>query len=596
MSEKSVEEERGRSVEALSGDTRMLQLLNETGAALTSTRDLPSLLRTATEAAARLSGAECGAFFAHDASASSPLVAETVCGAATNVHSLAPSLFETLRRTGAPIHCDDALAEATTAEDRAAPTRMRSYLAVPVVDRDGEAIGGLFLSHGAPRAFDERAQHIVTSVAAQAAIALETSRLYQALQRDAAERARLLEAERAARAHAERMSEIKDDFLATLSHELRTPLNAILGWAEVLQSGSRRAADLDKGLEAIARNARMQTQLIEDLLDMSRVASGKLRLQVRPLMPLGVVEAALETVQPAAEAKSIRIDKLLDGAAGPVYGDPGRLQQVVWNLLSNAIKFTPRGGKVRVLLDQDGTHVSITVSDTGIGIRREFLPHVFERFRQGDASTTRTYQGLGLGLAIVKHLIELHGGRVGVHSRGVGTGARFVVQLPLVVRAQAAAPAAASTSSARTTRGGEGVLAAFDLRGVKVLVVDDAADACDLVARALGSCGASVLTAESAQRALALIEAEHPDVLLSDIGMPDMDGFALLKAARALGPHRGGAVPAIAITAYAHNEDRARAAAAGFLLHVVKPAEPAVLAAAVAQVLGRAAGSDSSIA
>ncbi len=426
--------ERGLDEDPLGDEARTLELMNDTAAALLATHELPERLHILTTVAVRLSGAQYGAYVAN-----TPTVGDARLDVNSSVgarvpfaqileRELAGQLFAAMWRTGTPVR-SDAGAEGTRAD-----SGFGSCLAVPVGARQGRPIGALFLVHSAPNPFDERTQRLVTGIAAQAAIAIENCALREALQREASERTRLLDAERAARAQAERMSEIKDNFLATLSHELRTPLNAILGWAQVLQVGPRRAADLDKGLESIERNARMQTQLIEDLLVMSRITSGKLRLQVRPLMPLGFLEAALETVQPAAEAKGIRIDRLLDPAAGPVYGDPSRLQQVVWNLLSNAIKFTPQGGRVRVLLENGSTHAAITVSDTGIGIPPQFLPHVFDRFCQADASTTRTYQGLGLGLSIVKHLVELHGGLVSAHSRGKGSGARFVVQLPLVVR------------------------------------------------------------------------------------------------------------------------------------------------------------------
>ena len=401
----------------------------------------------------------------------------------------------------------------------------------------------------------------------------------------AEERAHLLESERAARAEAERASAMKDEFLATLSHELRTPLSAILGWAQVLRLGTRSEADLRQGLETIERNARIQTQLIEDLLDMSRITSGKLRLDVQALDPASFIEAAIETVRPAAEAKGVRLEKVLDPAAAPVSGDASRLQQVVWNLLSNAIKFTPKGGKVQVLLERVNSHVEISVADTGVGIAAEFLPHVFERFRQGDASTTRTFGGLGLGLAIVKHLVELHGGTVSVKSPGENGGTTFAVALPLAAVHRSAGPAGRLHPKAAGA-----ALATFDysdLSGVKVLVVDDETDARELIRRVLGECKAQVLTASTAQEALELIQSERPDVLVSDIGMPDVDGYELLRRVRALGAAGGGRLPAVALTAFARSEDRTRALRAGFLVHVSKPVEPNELIATVASVTGR---------
>ena len=407
-----------------------------------------------------------------------------------------------------------------------------------------------------------------------------------ALQRAAEERKMLLESERAARTAAERMSDVKDEFLATLSHELRTPLNAILGWTQLLRSAPE-GADYLKGLETIERNARVQTQLIDDLLDMSRITSGKVRLDIQPLHPITFIEAALETVRPAADAKGIRMEALLDPAAGPISGDPGRLQQVIWNLLSNAIKFTPKDGKVQLVLERVNSHVEISVADTGPGIKTEFLPHLFERFRQGDASTTRNVGGLGLGLSIVKNLVELHGGTVSARSAGEGLGTTMTVHLPLtaVHRTTAVGDRVHPAWAGNATR-----IVATELNGLKVLVVDDQTDARDLIKRVLEDCAAQVTTAASADEALVLVETERPDVLISDIGMPDVDGFELLRRVRALGAGRGGRVPAIALTAFARSEDRTRALRAGFLVHVSKPVDLSELIATVASVAGRMNG------
>jgi signal transduction histidine kinase/ActR/RegA family two-component response regulator len=461
---------------------------------------------------------------------------------------------------------------------------VRSYLAVPVVFRSGEVIGGLFFGHPDPGVFSERAERIVVAVAAQAAIAIDNARMYEAVHTAAEERRHLLESERAARSEAERGSAMKDEFLATLSHELRTPLNAILGWSQMLRLRTMSPSDLQRGLEIIERNTRVQAQLIEDLLDMSRITSGKLRLDTQTMAPAAVVEAALDTVRAAAEAKGIRLTSVLDSAAGPVVGDPNRLQQVVWNLLSNAIKFTGRDGRVQVRLQRVNSHIEISVTDTGIGIAPEFLPHVFERFRQADASSTRPSGGLGLGLAIVKQLVELHGGSVRAASPGPDGGATFTVELPLmaVQREQPGArlhPAAHGIAALEFKR--------LDLAGIKVLVVDDEADARDLIARVLAECRAEVFTAGTADEALAAIERVRPHVLVSDIGMPNVDGYQLLRLVRELGLARGGGVPAIALTAFARSEDRTRALHAGFVVHVSKPVEPAELMAAVASVVGR---------
>ena len=401
-------------------------------------------------------------------------------------------------------------------------------------------------------------------------------------QRAEAERERLLESERAARVEAERASRVKDEFLATLSHELRTPLNAILGWSQVLASGSRDDGDLVKGLQTIERNARAQTQIIEDLLDMSRITSGKVRLDVQRVDLGELVRLAVETAKPSSEARGVRLQAVLDPHAGPVSGDPNRLQQVFWNLLSNAVKFTPRGGRVQVLLERINSQVEVSVSDTGEGIRPEFLPHVFDRFRQADATTTRRHGGLGLGLSIVKQLVELHGGSVRAKSLGTGHGATFVVALPLT----AAHPEPERAEERRHPRASSSSGALDDncvqIAGVKVLVVDDEPDARALVKRLLEDCGAEVTTAGSAAEALDRMQAERPHVLISDIGMPFEDGYSLIRRVRALGPDHGGDVPAVALTAYARSEDRTRSILAGFQMHIAKPIEPSELIAIVA--------------
>jgi CheY-like chemotaxis protein/two-component sensor histidine kinase len=380
---------------------------------------------------------------------------------------------------------------------------------------------------------------------------------------------------------------MKDEFLATLSHELRTPLNAILGWSQVLLgTDPPDAGTLADGLRTIERNARAQTQLIADLLDMSRIISGKIRLDVQRLDVAAVIEAAVAAVRPGAEAKGVRLQVTLDPVAGPVRGDPGRLQQVLWNLLSNAIKFTPKGGRVQVVLERVNSHLEVVVSDTGEGIRPEFLPHVFERFRQGDASTTRRHGGLGLGLSIVRQLVELHGGSVRAKSPGEGRGATFVVMLPVAALHEDAEAAAGrghpAAPSAAASPCGEA-----DLTGVRVLVVDDEPDARDLVRRFLERCGARVRLAGSAAEALEVLAADAPDVLISDIGMPGVDGYDLLRRVRALPDPAARRTPAVALTAFARSEDRTRAMLAGYNVHLSKPLEPAELAATVASLMGR---------
>jgi signal transduction histidine kinase/DNA-binding NarL/FixJ family response regulator len=462
---------------------------------------------------------------------------------------------------------------------------VRSYLAVPVVAHSGEVLGSMFFGHPEPGIFTERTERIVRGIAAQAAVAIDNARLYEAAQRAAEERKVLLENERLARLDAERTSQMKDEFLATLSHELRTPLSAILGWAQVLRRGSRDQNDLQKGLQTIERNARAQAQLIEDLLDMSRITSGKVLLDMQVVAPTGFIDAAVETVRPAADAKNIRIEKHYVNDPGMIAGDPARLQQVVWNLLSNAIKFTPRDGLVEVVLTRTDANLLISVRDNGAGIKPEFITHVFERFRQADASMTRRHGGLGLGLSIVKQLIEQHGGTVRAESAGEGRGASFTIELPLAKQqpAQARSARAAMIRQNPTTP----EMTMRDLAGVDVLVVDDDRDARELMNRILSDCGATVRIAASAREAFARFQEATPNLLISDLGMPDVDGFELLDWVRHLPREQGSQVPAIALTAFARSEDRLRALEAGFSAHISKPVEPSELIATVASVVGR---------
>lgn len=395
--------------------------------------------------------------------------------------------------------------------------------------------------------------------------------------RAATERESLLEAERIARSNAERASALKDEFLATLSHELRTPLNAILGWTHVLRSGTPDAAVMREGLDVIARNGKAQAQIVEDLLDMNSIMAGRLRLDVRRVDMARVIQEALDSVRPAADAKGIRLQSVLDPHAGQVSGDAGRLQQVFWNLLSNGIKFTPRSGKVQVTLERVNSHLEVSVADTGEGIRPDFLPHVFDRFRQADASTTRRHGGLGLGLAIVKQLVELHGGSIRAKSSGPDQGATFIVSLPVAAVATEQPPARVFDQN-------------ISLDGVHVMLVDDEADARDLVQRVLAKHGATVVTAGSAQEALEILQTQRFEVLVSDVGMPDEDGYALLRKVRALGMDQGGGVAALALTAYARGDDRVKAILAGFQMHIAKPVDPIELVTMVASLAGRTAG------
>jgi PAS domain S-box-containing protein len=378
---------------------------------------------------------------------------------------------------------------------------------------------------------------------------------------------------------------LKDEFLATVSHELRTPLTAILGWAHLLRTGQLDDKNSTSALETIERNARAQAQLIDDLLDVSRIITGKLRLDVRQVDPASFIEPAIEALRPAAEAKDVRIQKVMDTGVVSVAGDPARLQQVVWNLLSNAVKFTPKGGKVQVRLERINSHIEIAVSDTGAGIEPEFLPHVFERFRQADQKTTRQHGGLGLGLAIVRHLVELHGGTVEAESPGEGRGATFVLKLPVVPLYQKDNLAERVHPSDRDT------FHAYEcperLDGLKVLVVDDEADTRELLKVGIGQCGAEVSTAGSAREALEAIAEQRPDLIISDIGMPSEDGYELIRKVRALPAASGGKIPAIALTAYARTEDRLRALRAGYQSHIAKPVELAELVAVMASLLQR---------
>ena len=400
------------------------------------------------------------------------------------------------------------------------------------------------------------------------------------------ERLHLLDSEREARSQAERANRMKDEFLATLSHELRTPLNAVVGWANILRLGKIQGEELEQGLETIERNARIQAQIIEDLLDMSRIISGKVRLEVQRIDLAAVLNESIETFRATAEAKGVRLKAVVDPFAGPISGDPSRLQQVFWNLLSNAIKFTPKGGKVQVLLERVNSDVKVSVIDTGEGIVPEFLPYVFDRFQQGDASTTRRHGGLGLGLAIVKQLVELHGGNVHATSAGIGQGATFIVRLPLIaVYSDADDELCQPRAPLRESQ----PFPELSLSNVQVLVVDDEIDARHVVKRVLEMAGATVSMAGSASEAIEHILARRPDVLVCDIGMPGEDGYSLIRRLRVLEENEKGALPAIALSGYARSEDRTKSIRSGFQNHLAKPVEPAELLAVVSSLAGRKA-------
>ena len=439
---------------------------------------------------------------------------------------------------------------------------LRSAMIVPLVGR-GRTLGAISLvATETERQFDTTDLMVAEELAGRAALAIDNARLYRETQE---------------------ASQLKDEFLATLSHELRTPLNAILGWARLLRDGDLDAETSEKALESIDRNTQAQAQLVSDILDMSRIITGKLRIEPRPVDPAPVVDAALDAVRPAADAKGVALQASLDRDVR-FSADAERLLQIAWNLLSNAVKFTPSGGRVHVRMGPNARgEIEIDVADTGIGISKEFLPFVFDRFRQADASTTRHHSGLGLGLAIVRHLVELHGGTVSAESAGKNQGARFTVRLP------AGAPAPAQASSTRVT-GHKDALRRVDrsLQDVRVLVVDDEADTRELVRMTLKQYGATVATASSAAEAVETFATFRPAVLVADIGMPGEDGYALMERVRQMPAERGSEVRAIALTAYARHQDREDALEAGFDLHLTKPVEPAELAWAVVSVLRKA--------
>lgn len=451
----------------------------------------------------------------------------------------------------------------------------------PVRDEQGRIVGASKIARDvgmlreAQRAM---AAELAARTAAEAALRDTESKLRDAI----VEREQLLESERAARSEAERLGHMKDEFLATLSHELRTPLNAIQGWATLLKQANLSEVDRRPGLDAIERNARAQAQIINDLLDMNRIVAGKFHLDVQAVHLPDVIQAAIEAVRPSAEAKRLRIRTILDSTAGTSRGDPNRLQQVMWNLLTNAVKFTPAGGYIQIVLERVNSQIEITVQDNGAGISVEFLPYVFDRFRQADASTSRRHGGLGLGLSIVKNLVELHGGYVRAHSPGEGQGSTFVVSLPVV----AVDPGPSTPIPAR----GEEVerdTAAIELprlENIRILVVDDEPDGRALLARILHERGAVAVCTGNAQVALESLQNHTFDLLLSDIGMPEMDGYALIRRVRTLSSPMN-SIPAIAVTAYARAEDRQRSLLAGYQMHISKPVETPELIAAIASLL-----------
>ena len=455
---------------------------------------------------------------------------------------------------------------------------VRSYLAVPVVTGAGTMLGTILLGHALPARFTERHESVVLAVAAQAAVSLDKASLYRAAQE--------------ARQAAELANRAKDEFLATLSHELRTPLTAILGWCQLLTRGKRTEAEIARGLERIESSAQAQTRLISDLLDVSRIVSGKLRLEVQPLDLEPVIEAAIEAIRPAAEAKAISVHAIIDPMQVVVAGDTNRLQQVFWNLLSNAVKFTPKGGRIAVGLERRGAQAQVSVNDDGCGIRPEDLACIFDRFRQVDSSTTRRSGGLGLGLAIVRHLVELHGGTVRAESDGENRGATFCVSLPLLAARRPGAEPEVALDGERAAADNALLLEPRALAGLRVLVVDDDQETRELIKTILEEVGAEVCAVPSVTKAVEALQRQEPDVLVSDIAMPERDGYELIRYIRGLAEAEGGKMPALALTAFARTEDRRRALLAGFQMHASKPVEPAELVGMVASLARRPAQAD----
>ena len=583
--------------ETLRAQAEALRTLNDMGKRISAELDLHATVQAVTDAATELTGARFGSFFynvLNEEGASYMLY--TLAGVPREAFEHFPmpratDLFGPTFRGEGVVRIDDVKKDPRYGKNSPyfgmpnGHLPVTSYLAVPVVSRSGEVLGGLFFGHPSPGVFTERDEITVSGLASQAAIAMDNARLYEAAQkaRDEAEEA-AAQNERLYK-QAEESSRLKEEFLATISHELRTPLSAILGWARMLRTGQLSAENAAKALDTIERNARAQAQLVDDLLDVSRIITGKLRMDVRPADPNSFIDAAVEAVKPAAEAKGVRVLKVVDTGAVLIPGDPVRLQQVIWNLLSNAIKFTPRGGRVQIYSQRVNSHLEIVVSDSGQGIPPDFLPHVFDRFRQADQKTSRQHGGMGLGLAIVRHLVEMHGGSVRASSEGEGKGATFTVMLPIAPVYQV------DSSGSRVHPAARELLPANDitdrLDDLTILVVDDEADTRELLKQGLEYCGAKVRVAGSVAEALDQLKTALPDIVISDIGMPGSDGYDLIREVRRLPAAMGGKIAAIALTAYTRIEDRLQALRAGYDMHVPKPVELAELVAVAASVARR---------
>ncbi len=569
---KQAEAERFRLLEE---NAAITATLNDVGALVVANLDRAKVVQAVTDKATEMTGAEFGAFFYNVFDErGEAYTLYTISGVPREKFEKFPmprntQVFEPTFKGTSIVRSDDITQDARYGHNAphhgmpAGHLPVRSYLAVPVRGRSGEVIGGLFFGHSQAARFTAHHERVVVGIATWAAVALENARLYTSVQES---------------------SRLKDEFLASLSHELRTPLNAIVGYARMLQSGVIPADKSQRAVDTIVRNSTSLTQIVEDVLDVSRIVSGKLRLNVQLVDFPIIVRNAVDVIMPAAEAKGVRVETVVDPHAGPVSGDPERLQQILWNLLSNAVKFTKRGGKVQVRLERVHSHIEVTVSDTGIGIAPEFLPHVFERFRQAEGSMAREKGGLGLGLSIAQQLTELHGGSIHASSGGLGQGAAFCISLPLMSVQPPREESQGVNSTGRIT---PSATRSARLDSVHVLAVDDEPDGLALVAEVLEQAGATVTTAQSAQEALEQLLLTVPHVLLTDLGMPRMDGFALIERVRQHANPRVREVPAAALTAYARSEDRMRALDAGFQIHLAKPIDPAELVSTIASLAKR---------
>jgi PAS domain S-box-containing protein len=535
--------------------------LSETGAVVAASLDRHTIVQRVIDAATSLTQAEFGAFVHSVGPTTDYTLSSHAAPPRDVIRRFLERRWDTLVTTSVRGHAAIRLDDVQDAPD--ARWVIRSYLAIPVKTAAGEVLGGLLFGSSASAAFTEQHERIASAIAAWASLALENARLYLAA-RDA--------------------DRLKDEFLAVLSHELRTPLNAIVGYARLLRGGLLSGTKMERGLETLDRNATALTQIVEDVLDISRIVTGKIRLDVQPVDLSSLVQNAVSTVLPAADAKSIRIETIIDPRVGPVSGDPGRLQQVAWNLLSNAVKFTPKNGRVQVRVECVNSHVELAVSDTGIGINPDFLPYVFERFRQADGSMSRKAGGLGLGLSIVRHIIEMHGGSVQAASEGDGCGATFRVRLPLMI---VHASAVEARREHPRTESAPPLAALADLAGVRVMAVDDEEDALGLLRVVLEAAGAEVITSSSAEAALGQIADANPHVLVVDLGMPAVDGFQFISRLRGSDNAAIRNIPAAALTAFARSEDRTRALRAGFEMHLAKPVDPGELVASVATLVRR---------